>query len=742
MRRGSAIVMSWFVLISAASITQAAPQSATPQPPVPAAETPAPAPADAHPQSTDDPEATRVEDIFVVGRRGSTPLTPETELGAAEIDALGAYDIGEVIYRISRNLGFSEPPIIIVNGRRALNPADFTRFPPDALVRIEALPPEAAAIYGDDPSRRVLNIVLEPEFKSRDGLLRGSRPTAGGRSTVAVDVRQSEIHDSATRQFGFEASRDTALRAEEREAYSRDHPGSAGLTLQTPTESVAANFSMTRPIGDWSSSLNATVGVNTSRFAFLQGSQPVETRQETRNLAVTGGLGGEAMGWSVRLGLDGALSDARQSGIADFKSRNFSASANIGADRALMELPAGSLRTTLSSRFTYAETVSDADGDRTRLSAQNLDVSGTLSIPLSRRRSPQEEGSGPNWGDISASLSGTARGLAGDSTRGEGVNVSLNWSPMQQLRFNAQWATSTDGPADQQRFEPISYGPPVVVFDFLTGESVEILPLVGGNPDLRPQTSDSLSISASAGPFTSWRMSGSVNFRTAKSSDGISGLPAFTPEVEAAFPDRFVRDGGGRLISIDQRPINLDSVLSDTLSSNLNFSIPFSKTPSPDAGYLQLGISHSWQLKNLLVIHPGLPSMDRLAGDGGGVSRHQVSLNADGRYRKWGLNAAATWESGSRTRRDSGRDGPDDLRLDPFVRVDLRFSYVFDPPASSSEAPRARRYEGLRMEVSIDNLFDARPEATLGDGRSAPGYGRDDQDSLGRMIQVTLSRRF
>lgn len=288
-------------------------QAVTPQVSAPAVNSIAPD-ARGYPQDANDPEATQLEDVVVVGRRGSTRLTPEIELGEAEIDVLGAYDISEVIYRISRNLGFEASPIIIVNGQRALNPADFTRFPPDALVRIEVLPPEAGAIYGDDPSRRVLNIVLQSEFKSRDGLLSGTRPTAGGRSAVIGDLRQSEIHDNTTRQFGGRVSRDTALRAEERDAYIRDHPGAAGLTLLAPTDSAGANVSTTGAFGDWASSLSAGAEIQSSRFVSAAGGQTMETRQEIQNLAANGGLSGQIMGWTVRLGLDGSVSNARQDG--------------------------------------------------------------------------------------------------------------------------------------------------------------------------------------------------------------------------------------------------------------------------------------------------------------------------------------------------------------------------------------------------------------------------------------------
>lgn len=42
------------------------------------------------------------DDIVVIGRRGAAAVPPETEMDADEIDALGAYDIGEVIDRVAQ----------------------------------------------------------------------------------------------------------------------------------------------------------------------------------------------------------------------------------------------------------------------------------------------------------------------------------------------------------------------------------------------------------------------------------------------------------------------------------------------------------------------------------------------------------------------------------------------------------------------------------------------------------------
>ncbi|WP_164214165.1 hypothetical protein, partial [Stenotrophomonas maltophilia] len=66
----------------------------------------------------------------------------------------------------------------------------------------------------------------------------------------------------------------------------------------------------------------------------------------------------------------------------------------------------------------------------------------------------------------------------------------------------------------------------------------------------------------------------------------------------------------------------------------------------------------------------------RLVGDGGGVPRHQLDVQMDGRDGPWGVNLAARWRSAYRVRRDTGRDGPEDLLVSAIGTVDLKFSYA------------------------------------------------------------------
>lgn len=683
----------------------------------------------------------QLDEVVVVGRRAAARLAPERELGAEEIDNLGAYDIGEVINRISENLGLQQPPLVIVNGRRVVDPRNFLGFPPDALSRLEILPQQAGATYGGDPTRRVVNIVLVPEFRSRDGLARASRPTAGGTSTLAVDARQSQLKETDTLQFGVEAGRTTSLRADERPSVLRDNPAREGSTLRPATQTASANLSMTGTLGDWATSVTASAQEQRSRFSSRVEGTTRDTRQATSILTASGGVSGSAYGWSVRMGLDAVAVESRQNGVSALTARNLSGVANLSADRTLVDLPAGPILMTVDAQYSRARTDTDASGQETAQSSQALDMRSGLTLPI---WSAQQGERGGIWGDLLVTLGGRLSRLDTAGADGQGLNAGFAWTPSGRYRFTGQWSRATDAPTRDQRFAPALYGAPQTVYDFRSGEAVEILPITGGNPDLRAQDTQSASIGASAGPFGRWGLQGNLDLQSTRSTDAIGALPALTPATEAAFPNRFLRDATGRLFAVDQRAINLQEIASDTLSSGLTANIPLGGAApgSPRRGSVQVSISHIWRLADRLIVRDDLPTFDRLSGDGGGVSRHQLTLRMDGRFGRWGANLNAAWRSSARIRRDVGQDGPQDLALSPLTTVGLKISTVLETKQAETTEAGRRRNNGLRLELEIENLFDARPDATLGNGLPAPGYGRDDQDPLGRTVRLTASRRF
>ena len=94
-------------------------------------------------------------------------------------------------------------------------------------------------------------------------------------------------------------------------------------------------------------------------------------------------------------------------------------------------------------------------------------------------------------------------------------------------------------------------------------------------------------------------------------------------------------------------------------------------------------------------------------------------------------------------RGQSGLDADGDLKVDDMGTISIRLSRDYQAPiAKASEGAPARRNAGLTVSLGIDNLLDARARAKLGDGRPAPGYGRDDRDAIGRVARLTLNGRF
>lgn len=683
--------------------------------------------------------AEAVEEIVIYGRRGAALVDPETELGAEEIDNLGAEDIADVLRRLKEDYALGDTPMVIVNGKRVADPGIFSEFPPDALVRAEVLPAGAGGLYGAaDPTQRVVNIVLQRRFHSLEGRASLLRPTAGGRSEASADMRRSSIIEARTRHLGLKVDADTALRAGERDQTRTDGAIGDRVTLRPESWTLSANLAATGSFGDWAASGRVNARRQESRSTSLRDGEPIDSQRTSQSLSLTGGLNGELAGWLAQASLNGNLSQSDRSGLSPSESTTRTVSGSVGLSRRLVELPAGLVIANLTGRASRSHSVTEREDSRLSRSGRSEGFNASLSLPLLRR---PVGGESPAFhpGDLSVTLGGDVNQT--DAGRGEGVNLSLAWTPRPAWRFNATWATSTRSLDEEQRFEPEYYGDPVVVFDFLTGEAVEVLPILGGNPDLRPPGTDQFSASASAGPFTALRLQGGLSFQRSEAKDGVGALPSPTPEVEAAFPDRFRRDPEGRLVSIDQRPINYSSVLTESLTANLSAVIPVGGGDDGGPGPVRVGLTHTWDLTNATTIHAGLPEMDRLAGDGGGLSRRKLGLTIDTRSGPWSLNASARWQDGYRTRRESGRDGPDDLRVDAFSTVDLKIGYMLQTRIQQSGG-RTRQVPGLQLQLDIANMFDARPGARLGDGRPAPGYGRDDQDPVGRTVLVRVKRRF
>lgn len=136
--------------------------------------------------------------------------------------------------------------------------------------------------------------------------------------------------------------------------------------------------------------------------------------------------------------------------------------------------------------------------------------------------------------------------------------AGANWEPSPGWSFIASFTREQGAPTVGQLGDPTIITPNVRVFDFIRGETVDISRLDGGNRALLNDTRQVWKLGFNLKPFEKTDLVFNANYISSRIDDPIASFPTATAELEAAFPDRFTRDDNGRLLQIDNRPVNFD----------------------------------------------------------------------------------------------------------------------------------------------------------------------------------------
>ncbi|WP_156255947.1 TonB-dependent receptor domain-containing protein [Sandarakinorhabdus oryzae] len=136
--------------------------------------------------------------------------------------------------------------------------------------------------------------------------------------------------------------------------------------------------------------------------------------------------------------------------------------------------------------------------------------------------------------------------------------AGANWEPSPGWAFIASFTREQGAPSVNQLGDPAIITPNVRVFDFIRGETLDISRLDGGNRALANDKRQVWKLGANLRPFEKTDLVLNANYIWSRIDDPIAAFPTATAELEAAFPDRFTRDAGGRLVQIDNRPVNFD----------------------------------------------------------------------------------------------------------------------------------------------------------------------------------------
>ncbi len=555
-------------------------------------------------------------EIVIVGQkpRGSVigDIPPEDTLDARDVRATGATSITELLDALAPQIGSAqgrggERPVLLLNGQRISSFREMRDIPTEAIQRVEILPEEVALKYGYGANQKVVNIVLRQRFRSTVAQVGATAATDGGYFAPTGDVTRLMIQKNGRTQFNLHATGNTMLTEAERNI-NLTQPSSTGnasdallaRSLIGTKRDVHASAIFNRQIfGDVSATLNAEIEHSEGRSLIGLG-DILLTPLARNNTADSAHLGTTLNGdkgkwhWNVTGNADWERdlvgTDQDVIGAARNRTRETTTSGDVTAtaNGNLFKVPAGNASTTLrvgastvnldSERRIAGVGTPSSLGRTTGTAAVNVD------LPISRRGH-----------DFSALGNLTINGNAevdqlsdfGTLTK---FGAGANWSPVDRLNFVTSWSREEGPPTINQLGDPLLETPGARIFDFTTGQTVQVTAVTGGNPDLQSDRRTVFKLGGYWQPLQNTDLRLRADYVHQRIDRPISNI-IVTQAIEAAFPERFVRSGPAPnaedlttcpLVRVDLTPVNFDSSERDTLRVGFDFSKPLkSRRPSP-----------------------------------------------------------------------------------------------------------------------------------------------------------------
>ena len=587
------------------------PAQAVPAPVADESEAPAAEEAQAEPpadEEIEEEEGAEGEEIVVTGQRprGSVigDIPPEIQLDARDIRAYGASNLAELLEalapqtRSGRGRGEGRP-VVLLNGQRISGFSEIRNIPPEAIQRVDILPEEVALKYGYRADQRVVNFVTRRRFRAVTGELEYGLATDGGRDRQEADFNILRIDRSGRWNIDAEYEHSAPLLESERDIIQSGEVDLGPYRTLLPESdqfSIAGTYNRTI-FTDIGATVNARYentqslgrfGLPTESQLDLAGNPDLrfdalgrETDTETRHLGMI--LNGqiEPWRWSFTANYDrvGTETLTDTDSDADPRPRNRASSVTdtangeLVANGTLFRLPAGNVSATVRTGVEFRDFRSEVRRpdfeQETDLSRNRANIQANVDIPIARRSRDVLAA----IGDLSANFNVEVDHLTDFGTL-RTLGAGLNWSPINEVDVIASVTDEDGAPSVQQLGDPAVATPGVRVFDFTRGETVDITRIEGGNPDLLADNRRVFKFGINVRPLDETDLSLSANYTSTRIRNPIAGFPTATPEIEAAFPERFVRDGEGQLLQIDSRPINFERSDREELRWGINFSKP------------------------------------------------------------------------------------------------------------------------------------------------------------------------
>lgn len=521
--------------------------------------------------------------------------------------------------------------------------------------------------------------------------------------------------------------------------FSRDvrlaYYGSSPLEQRSRRHSGEASVTLDATFGAWNGDLNA-------RHSRSRSSSRNQRQTSSGLITVADSVDpfGSSLGSLIPVSMSRAQSDSETS------------RGQLRLNGPAAKLPAGTINATIEAQLEWNRIRSEStftSAPERKVWRSEQGIRGALDVPLTSRAN----GFVPQLGELSATIE-LGRVHFSDAGSIKHHAFALIWEPVQLLRVRAAIEETGAAPSVDLLGSPIVVTPDSRLFDPLTGETVDVVQITGGNPNLDAEKVVTRRLTGLLRLVPRLKLNLNAEYIDSSRRNFVSSLPESSAAVMLAFPDRFIRDSSGTLTTIDLRPVNFDESREKRLRWGLSMNSRLGPAPAapsrlgsgpqgsarPQPATLQFTANHTIVFSERILIRPGLDPVDLLGGGaigiGGGRVRHQIDGTAGITSRGLGARLGFNWRGRSELESRFG-DTIDTLRFSPVLKLNLR---AFAD--AQRVLPSARWAKGLRLSVDVVNLTNDRQEVRNSLGGTPLQYQADYRDPIGRTIEFEVRKVF
>jgi len=157
----------------------------------------------------------------------------------------------------------------------------------------------------------------------------------------------------------------------------------------------------------------------------------------------------------------------------------------------------------------------------------------------------------------------------------------LNWTPVPGYNLIVSATHDHQAPTLQQLDGPLVETPGTHLFDYDTGQTVTVTQVTGGNSALKADDRTVFKVGLTLKPFQTHDLTLTANYINSHIDNIIETFPSASAAIEAAFPDRFIRNAQGQLEEDIDTAVNFADQDREELRWGINFTMPVGKQPPP-----------------------------------------------------------------------------------------------------------------------------------------------------------------